>query len=58
MIGSRSEGRHKTRLRDEIVKFAGMTWMRMAQDRSEWYQLGEAFACSGLKMAEMMMVMI
>ena len=27
--------RWKTRWRDEIVKFAGMTWMRTAQDRSK-----------------------
>ena len=37
-------GTIKTRWRDEIVKFAGMPWMRTAQDRSKWYQLGEAFA--------------
>ena len=34
----------KTRWRDEVVKFAGMTWMRPAQDRSKWCQLVEAFA--------------
>ena len=28
----------------------------MAQDRSKWYQLGEAFALSGLTMADMMMM--
>ena len=48
-------GMTKTRWRDEIVKFAGMTWMRTAQDRSKWYQLGVTFALSGLTMAEMMM---
>ena len=41
---SRSQGQQKTRWRDEIVKFAGMTWMRPAQDISKWYELGEAFA--------------
>ena len=26
------------------MKFAGMIWVRPAQDRSKWYHLGEAFA--------------
>ena len=42
MTDYRSQGRQKTRCsrRDEIVKFAGMTWVRTAQDRSNWYELG------------------
>ena len=41
---SKSGKTKKTRWKDEIVKFAGMTWMIMAQERSKWYQLWEAFA--------------
>ena len=41
--GSRHRGRQKVRWRDEITNFLDVTWMRKAQDRSEWCQLGEAF---------------
>ena len=43
-LGTRSQGRQKTRWRDDIVKFMGITWMRVAQDRIEWHELEEAFA--------------
>ena len=35
LAGSRSQERQKTRRRVEIVKFAAMTWMRLAEDRSK-----------------------
>ena len=43
-MGTRSQGRQKTRWRDDIVKFMGITWMRVAQDRIEWHEREEAFA--------------
>ena len=39
----RSRKRPDRRWRDEIVKFAGVTWYRKAQSRSSWKDLGKAF---------------
>ena len=50
--GSRNRGRQKTRWRDEIVKFAGNTWSRAAQDRQKWHQLEEVFALHSWQWAE------
>ncbi|VVD06135.1 unnamed protein product [Leptidea sinapis] len=41
--GGRSVGRSTTRWTDDLVKIAGIRWMRAAQDRSSWRSLGEAF---------------
>ncbi|RVE40503.1 hypothetical protein evm_014848 [Chilo suppressalis] len=42
--GRRSVGRPPTRWTDDLVKVAGSRWMRVAQDRSVWRSLGEAYA--------------
>jgi len=39
----RSRKRPDTRWRDEIEKFAGIAWQRLAQDRQLWKELGKAF---------------
>ncbi|VVC89092.1 unnamed protein product [Leptidea sinapis] len=36
--------RSPTRWTDDLVKIAGIRWMRAAQDRSSWKSLEEAFA--------------
>jgi hypothetical protein len=41
--GRRSVGRPPTRWTDDLVKVAGSSWMRAAQDRSSWRTLGEAY---------------
>ncbi|CAG9565546.1 unnamed protein product [Danaus chrysippus] len=41
--GRRSVGRPPTRWSDDLVKVAGIRWMRVAQDRSSWRSLGEAY---------------
>ena len=33
----------RTRWRDEIESFAGVTWKRQASDRNSWRRLGEVF---------------
>jgi len=38
-----SRKRPDTRWKDEIEKFAGVTWQRLAQDRLLWKELGKAF---------------
>ena len=38
--GKRRQGRHRTRWRDEIESFVGVTWSRQAADRDEWRRLG------------------
>ena len=39
----RSRKRPDTRWRDEIEKFAGVAWQRIAQDRQLWKEFGKAF---------------
>ena len=41
--GKRKQARPKTRWSDEIRKYAGVTWMRMARNREQWKIHGEAF---------------
>jgi hypothetical protein len=41
--GKRKRGRPRTRWTDEIAKVAGKEWMKKAQDRDKWRNLGEAF---------------
>ena len=40
---TRNRGRQKLRWRDEIVKTAGATWNRKAENRVLWRQMEEAF---------------
>ncbi|KPJ20910.1 hypothetical protein RR48_00493 [Papilio machaon] len=42
--GRRSAGRPAARWTDDLFKVAGVSWMRVAQDRSSWQSLGEAYA--------------
>jgi hypothetical protein len=42
--GKRKKGRPQKRWEDDIRQVAGCTWSRVAQDRSEWRRLEEAFA--------------
>ncbi|KPJ10168.1 hypothetical protein RR48_04991 [Papilio machaon] len=42
--GRRSVGRPSARWTDDLVKVARVSWMRVAQDRSSWRSLGEAYA--------------
>ena len=44
--GKQKQGRHRTRQRDEIGSFAGVTWNRQAVDRDKWRWLGEAAAAA------------
>ena len=39
----RSRKRPDTRWKDEIERFAGVAWQRLAQDRQLWKKLGKAF---------------
>ena len=41
--GRRCVGRPPTRWTDDLVKVAGIRWMRVARDRSMWRHLGEAY---------------
>ena len=41
--GKRGRGRPDRRWRDEIERFAGATWHRLAQSCESWKKLGEAF---------------
>ncbi|KPJ21056.1 hypothetical protein RR48_00278 [Papilio machaon] len=40
----RSVGRPLAKWTDDLVKVAGVSWMQVAQDRSSWRSLGEAYA--------------
>ena len=40
---SRNAGRPQLRWRDDLVRFAGPTWMRNAQNRTEWRGREEAY---------------
>ncbi|KPJ14497.1 hypothetical protein RR48_13568, partial [Papilio machaon] len=42
--GRRSVGRPPARWTDDQVEVAGVSWMRVAQERSSWRSLGEAYA--------------
>ena len=45
LYGVRKRGRPRARWRDELVSYLGTTaWMRIAGDRRNWQNLGEAFA--------------
>ena len=39
----RSRKRPDTKWRDEIEKFTGVAWQRLARDRQFWKELGKAF---------------
>ena len=41
--GKRRQGRQRTRWRDEIRSFAGVSWNRQVANKEEWRRLGEVF---------------
>lgn len=43
-IGRRKQGRPPRRWTDDLIKQAGHAWMREAQNRQRWKNLGEAYA--------------
>lgn len=45
--GTRTRGRPRARWADEIVAWAGGSWMDTAKDREAWQALGEAFTRTG-----------
>ncbi|RVE40619.1 hypothetical protein evm_014731 [Chilo suppressalis] len=42
-LGKRNVRRPRARWNDDLRKVAGRSWMRVAQDRSEWCAFGEAY---------------
>ncbi|XP_046976516.1 uncharacterized protein LOC124542632 [Vanessa cardui] len=42
-LGKRSVGRPGARWSDDLRKTAGRSWMRVAQERSQWRAIGEAY---------------
>ncbi|PZC81828.1 hypothetical protein B5X24_HaOG211841 [Helicoverpa armigera] len=42
-LGKRSVGRPQARWSDDLCKTAGRSWMREAENRSQWRALGEAY---------------
>ena len=47
--GKRSVGRPAARWADDIVAIAGVTWMRLAQDRGAWHKQREAYTQQWVK---------
>jgi hypothetical protein len=42
-LGKRSVGRPQARWSDDLRKTAGRSWMRLAEDRARWREIGEAY---------------
>jgi hypothetical protein len=42
-LGKRSVGRPQARWSDVLRRTAGISWMRVAEDRARWRELGEAY---------------
>jgi hypothetical protein len=42
-LGKRSVGRPQGRWSDDLRKTAGRSWMRVAEDRARWREIGEAY---------------
>jgi hypothetical protein len=43
-LGKRSVGRLQARWSDDLRRTAGRSWMRVAEDRAKWREIGEAYA--------------
>jgi hypothetical protein len=43
-LGKRSVGRPQARRSDDLRRSAGRSWMRVAEDRARWWDIGEAYA--------------
>jgi hypothetical protein len=46
-LGKRSVGRPRARWSDDLCRTAGRSWMRVAEDRARWRDIGD-MSCSGL----------
>jgi hypothetical protein len=42
-LGKRSVGRPQARWSNDLRRTAGRSWMRVAEDRARWRELGEAY---------------
>jgi hypothetical protein len=42
-LGKRSVGRPEARRSDDLRTTAGGSWMRVAEDRARWREIGEAY---------------
>jgi hypothetical protein len=42
-LGKRSVGRPQARWSDDLRRTAGRSWMRVAEDRARWREVGEAY---------------
>jgi hypothetical protein len=42
-LGKRSVGRPQARWSDDLRRTAGRSWMRVAEDRARWREIGEAY---------------
>jgi hypothetical protein len=42
-LGKRSVGRPQARWSDDLRRTAGRSWMRVAEDRARWRDIGEAY---------------
>jgi hypothetical protein len=42
-IGKRCVGRPQARWSDDLCRTAGRSWMRVAEDRARWRDVGEAY---------------
>ncbi|KPJ02152.1 hypothetical protein RR46_03427 [Papilio xuthus] len=53
--GRRIVGRPPPRWTDDLVKVAGVSWMQVAQVRSSWRSLGEAYPSSERRLRKKML---
>jgi hypothetical protein len=42
-LGKRSLGRPQARWSDDLRRTAGRSWMRVAEDRARWREIGEVY---------------
>jgi hypothetical protein len=51
-LGTCSVGRPQAKWSDDLRRTAGRTWMRVAEDRARWREVGEAYVDIGLYWAD------
>jgi hypothetical protein len=51
-LGKRNVGHPQARWSDDLRRTSGRSWMRVAEDRARWREVGKAYVqnCSGLMM--------
>jgi hypothetical protein len=47
-LGKRSVGHPQARWSDDLRRTVGRSWMRVAEERARWREIGEAMSSSGL----------